>query len=133
MGGQDGYARTMLHYDATTNTAMAGLKFHPNERWDLSLDATWTSSDSGMDPFSLAAPGYVAHDPNTSFDFSRTYSYSDLDVTRFEGQFSVDYHVNKSFWVNGTVRYADFSDDDPYLYDTTGSVVIYSASLGWVF
>ncbi len=112
---------------------MAGVKLSPSDRFDLSLDATWTSSDGGMDPFSLAAPEYVATHPNTSFDFSQTHTYSDLDVTRFEAQLTARYHFNKSLWVNGAVRYADYSDDEPYLYDTSGSITFYSMAFGWRF
>ena len=133
MGGQDGYARDLLNYDSTSDTVMAGLRVHPNESWDLGLNVTWTTSDAGLDPFALPAPDYVATHPSTVFDFSKTNTYSDLDVTRIDAELDATYHFNKTFRVNLGIRYADYSDDEPYLYDTSGTMTLYSASLGWSF
>ena len=112
---------------------MAGFRVHPNENWDLGLNVTWTTSDAGLDPFALPAPDYVATHPSTVFDFSRTNTYSDLDVTRIDAEFDATYHFNKTFRVNLGIRYADYSDDEPYLYDTSGTMTLYSASVGWRF
>lgn len=112
---------------------MAGLKLKPAERWELGLGLTWTSADAALDPFSLPADDYVATHPSMSFDFSHAHTYSDLDTTRIEGELTATYHINKTFWINAGYRYADFSDDAPYMYDTSGSISLYSLALGWNF
>ncbi len=112
---------------------MAGLKFRPADPWELGLGLTWTRSDAGLDPFSLAAPDYVATHPSMSFDFSESHTYSDLETTRIEAQVDATYHFNKTFWINAAYRYADYSDDAPYLEDTSGSISLYSVAFGWKF
>jgi len=133
MAGQDGFARDLLGYDSTSNTVMAGLRIHPNDRWDLGFNLTWTTSEAGLDPFSLTAPEYVETHPSMAFDFSESHTYSDLDTSRIDAEFDATYHFNKTFRVNLGFRYADFSDDAPYLYDTSGTMTLYTASLGWSF
>ena len=112
---------------------MAGLKFQPSERWDLGLNLTWTSSDAALDPFDLSAPDYVATHASTAYDFSQSHTYSDLDTTRLDGGIEANYHLNKTLWIGAKYRYVDFSDDAPYLYDTSGTISFYQMVVGWVF
>lgn len=133
MGGQDGYARDLLGYDSTSNVLMVGVTVKPSETFDMGLSLTWTASEAALDPFALPADDYVATHPPTSYDFSETHTYSDLDTSRLDLQVDGRYHFNKAFWLNAAFRYADFSDDAPYLYDTSGSLSLYTVALGWKF
>lgn len=112
---------------------MAGLRLKPADNWELGLGLTWISSKAGLDPFSLPAPDYVATHPAMSYDFSLSNTYSDLDTSRIEAELDATYHINRTFRINAGYRYADFSDDAPYLYDTSGSISLYLLALGWSF
>ncbi|MDX1584437.1 MAG: hypothetical protein R3338_12635 [Thermoanaerobaculia bacterium] len=110
---------------------MAGLRLLPAERWDIGLDVMWTASDASLDPLQLAAPDRTT--PNQSWDFSEVHDYSNLDITWIEASLNAKYEIRKSFWLNGGVRYADWDDDEPYLYDQTGSLTSFSFAIGKKF
>ncbi|NOZ93951.1 MAG: hypothetical protein GXP47_04295, partial [Acidobacteria bacterium] len=50
----------------------------------------------------------------------------DVDLT-------LNFRINKIFFVGGRYRYAKYDDNHPYLYDTTGSINILYGYLGWTF
>lgn len=133
MGGQDGFARDLLNYEADNDVIMGGLNIRPNERLTLGLNVTWTQSEAELDPFDLPADDYVARTPTMTYDFSLSHTYSAIDVTRVDAEATARWKFNEKFWLYGAWRYADFSDDDPYMYDTSGSVDFYTLAFGWSF
>jgi hypothetical protein len=133
MGGQDGYSRTMLAYSETANSILAGVKIHPGDAWDLGINLAYTAAEGGMAPFELPADDYVATHPSMSFDFSRTNTYSNIDVSRFNVDAMLKYKVNEDLWLRFWYKVVDFSDRDPYLYDTSGAVQWATVTAGWNF
>jgi hypothetical protein len=133
MGGQDGFSRNVLKYNETSNSLLAGVKIHPSKRWDLGLNVTYTASEGGLDPFELPADDYVAITPTTSYDFSLTNTYSNIDVDRLNADAMLKYKVTDDLWLRLWYQIADFSDNDPYLYDTTGTVQWATITAGWSF
>ena len=133
MGGQDGFSRNILTYNETSNSLLAGIKIHPSKRWDLGLNMTYTTSEGGLDPFELPADDYVAITPVMSYDFSKTHTYSNIDVDRFNFDAMLKYTVTEDLWLRFWYQIADFSDNDPYLYDTTGAVQWATVTAGWSF
>ncbi len=132
MGGQDGFSRTVSKYNEESNTIMGGIKIHPG-KWDLGLNLGYTAAEGGMDPYELRADDYVATHPSMSFDFSQSYSYSNMDVSRLDGNVHLKYNISEAFWLRFWYRYVDYTDDDPYLYDTSGTVQWATVSAGWNF
>ena len=133
MGGQDGFSRNMLKYNEESNTLMAGLKIHPGENWDLGFNLGYTASEGGLDPFELSADDYVAITPTMSYDFSKTNTYSNIDVERFNLNAMFKYKFTDDLWMRLWYEYVDFSDNDPYLYNTSGAVQWATVSAGWSF
>ncbi len=133
MGGQDGFSRDMLTYESANDVLMDGLHIRPVENLTLGLNLTWTQSDAKIDPFDLHANDYVARTPTMTYDFALSNTYSSLDMTRVDAEIDAKWKLNDSFWMYATWRYADFQDDDPYMYDTTGSVDFYTFAIGWSF
>jgi len=133
MGGQDDFSRSLLGYESTTNTLMAGFSYKPTEAFRLDLNATYTKSEAALDPFELRAPDYEATHPTMSFDFSQTHTNSDLDVTRVDALLGAKYRFTPDVWMYLSYRYADYADDAPYLYDTSGTLQVVTGSLGWKF
>ncbi len=132
MGGQDGFSRTVSKYSEESNTIMGGIKIHPG-KWDLGLNLGYTVAEGGMDPYELRADDYVASHPSMSFDFSNSYSYSNMDVSRLDGNVHLKYNISETLWFRFWYRYVDYTDDDPYLYDTSGTVQWATVSAGWNF
>ena len=92
-------------------------------------------ADAALDPFDfdVTADYNLGGRPNQSYDFSQTYTFSDLDVSRTELGARFRYAATELLAVWGYYRYLDFEDDAPYLYDTSGSVSFYSLGLAWTF
>jgi hypothetical protein len=132
MGGQDGYSRTLSRYNEESDTVMGGIKIHPGS-WNLGLSLGYTAATAGMDPFELRADDYVATHPSMSFDFSQSHTYSNIDVSRLDGNLHLKYTFNDGLWLRFWYRYVDYTDDDPYLYDTSGTVQWATVSAGWKF
>ena len=87
-----------------------------------------------MSSFNLTAPAdYLARNPNQAYDFSNTWSYSDLDLSRLEGAVALRYSITGRLSIQGKYRYIDVQDDAPYLEDLSGSVDFWSVGLGWRF
>jgi len=59
--------------------------------------------------------------------------FSDLDYRTLTPAFGVNYRMSNALRFNGTVFVNDLNDQQPYLYDTTGRRVGFSAGLTWVF
>ena len=133
MGGQDGFTRSPLSYDISSDTFMAGITLRPNDRVKLGVHLTYNDASSGLEQFELTADEYEARTPSTSFDFDQSHTYSDLDTSRLEGELEARYSLNDSFWLGGWYRYIEFTDDAPYLYDTTGKVQFITAAVGYTF
>ena len=133
MGGQDGFTRSPLSYDISSDTFMAGITLRPSDRIKLGAHLTYNDATSGLDQFELTADEYEARTPSMSFDFDESHTYSDLDTSRLEGQLEARYSINDSFWLGGWYRYIVFTDDAPYLEDTTGTVQLITAAVGCTF
>ena len=133
MGGQDGFSRNILKYNETSNSILAGVKIHPGNSWDLGLNMTYTASEGGLDPFDLPADDYVANTPPMSYDFSKSNTYSNIDIDRFNFDAMLKYKFDNEVWLRFWYQIADFNDNDPYLYDTTGMVQWATVTAGWSF
>ena len=133
MGGQDGFSRDLLTYNDTSTSLVGGLKFHLSKKSELGLNLAYTRSEAGLDPFDLPADDYVAITPPTVYDFSKSHLYSQLDVTRIDGDLDFKYRFSESFWLRANYKYIDYSDDTPYLFDTTGAVQWATVALGFYF
>ena len=125
---------SQIEYETTSNTLSAGFGYKPSTKVEIAIDGVWNDADAAIETFDFAVPAeFLAANVNMSYDFTATYLNSDLDVSRFElgvhGRFEV---VDRVGIVAG-YRYVDFEDDAPYLYDTSGSVSLYSLGVGWVF
>ena len=133
MGGQDGYSRDLLAYDEEVNTLLGGIKIHPAGRWDLGLYLSYTAAQAGLQPFDLPADEFVATHPQSAFNFASTNTHSDLDVSRIDGDLMVKFKFSDDFWMRFNWRYVDYTDDAPYLYDTSGTAQWATIAAGWYF
>jgi len=133
MGGQDGYSDDQVSYKEESNSLLAGVKIHPSKKWGLGFNFGYTASEAGMNQFDLSADDYVAMTPTMSYDFSKSHTYSDLDMSRlnFDAMFKLKFTDNT--WMRLWYNIVDFTDDAPYLYDTTGTVQIGTITAGWSF
>jgi len=133
MGGQDGFSRDLLSYNEESNNIMAGIKIRPSDKWDLGFNAAYTEAEGGLDPFDLPADDYVAITPSMSYDFSKSNTYSTIDIERFNFDAMAKYSFSDNLWLRLWYKLVDFDDKDPYLYDTTGTVQWATITAGMSF
>ncbi|MCU0233472.1 MAG: MtrB/PioB family outer membrane beta-barrel protein [Thermoanaerobaculales bacterium] len=112
---------------------MAGLKYGTEDKLQLGLDLSWMQAEAGLAPFDLPADNYVATHPSTIFDFSRTNTYSDLDSTRIDTDLWAKFWFKPNLWLRLRYHYVDYSDDAPYMVDTSGTYQYAAAALGYAF
>ena len=134
MSGQLGSAASQIEYETTSNTLSVGFAYQPSDKVEIAIDGVWNDADAAMETFDFDVPAeFLAANVNMSYDFTATHLNSDLDVSRFELGVHGRFGVADSFGIVAGYRYVDFEDDAPYLYDTSGSVSLYSLGVGWVF
>ena len=124
----------MLSYNTEYNTFLGGVKAKPIDMLQLGLDLVWNTAEAGLDPFRMVnGEQWAAPKPNQNYDFSQTHTYSDLDTERVDLHLYGRVFFKSNLWLYGGYEYLDYSDDAPYLYDTTGSVDRYTVRLGTQF
>lgn len=133
MGGQDGFSRNVLDYSSDMNALMAGFQYHAKDKMELGIDFGWTQSEASLAPFELPADDYVATHPTMSFDFTNTYTNSNLDSTRIDADLWAKFFFGNNIWLRLRYHYVDYQDDAPYLYDTSGKYQYATAAVGWLF
>lgn len=126
----------------------ARWKFH--ERGEIYLTGSMTTTDAGFDsitfvpnddvdmtlfPDGLPGPGDDPTSPlhYADYDFSGIHEYSDLEYDEARATLGFTYKTREAIGFYGAVSLYDFSDDDPYIQDGTGSVTVVNGGLTWSF
>jgi len=113
---------------------MGGLKFKVTEVFKIGFDLAYVNATAGMSQFRFeTAEAWAAAKPNQNYDMHLVNTYSDLDTTRLESDLWAKFTFFKSAFLYADWRYVDYTDDAPYLYDTSGEISWYTLSLGWSF
>ena len=76
-------------------------------------------------------PGSPLH--FSDFDFSEVNQYSNLDYTEFRSRVGANYLVHSGIRLFASIGYADVQDNDPYLQDLAGSVLLGRLGAVWSF
>ncbi len=133
MGGQDGFSRDLLDYNTESNNIIVGAKYFTTDKFEIGADLSWMDASASLAPFDLPADDYVAITPPTAFDFSNTHTYSDLDVSRFDAEAWARVWFGSTMWLRLRYHFVDYTDDAPYLHDTSGQYQYASAAFGIAF
>lgn len=115
--------------------AWATVQVQASPRLELFGHTLWTrgvASISGLDydPGALA-PVLGGLDYGL---MSATYSgFSNLNVRQAVQGFGANYRLSQALVLQGSLDLNRYDDRDPYLFDTTGRSVTFSAGLNWLF
>ena len=131
--GQAGSSRDQFDYNTDNDVIFAGINSNATEKLQVGFDIVYTNSDASLDEVGLNGGTWVATHPAQLYDLSDMDTYSDLDQSRLEMTLNGRYAFAKQYWMSGYYRYADYQDDAPYLYDTTGGVDEIGLSVGRSF
>jgi len=127
-------ANSVTDYESKTHVVSAGFNVHPAPQFDLGVSLNWALARASMGRVGLSAdPAFLAKVVGMDYNFTSTPSFSDLDTTNVDFLADATYRVSQSVFVRGSYRYVDYSDDAPYLYDTSGKNNLVYLGLGWAF
>ncbi len=103
-------------------------------KFDGGVVCNWSKSQMQ----SLSADYYEGKKP-ASFGYDHALSFdvwednSDLKVEEFEYYLGCTFDYNETLSINLNASYTDYNDDDPYLYDTDGDLLLVNAGLTFRF
>ena len=106
---------------------------HPSSQLELGLSLNYVKGEASMGSFDLSRPDFSARFPNSSYDFSRTPDWSNLDLDGLDAWIDAKYRFTTNLFARGAYRYVKYNDNDPYLYDLTGRNNLLYFSLGYLF
>jgi hypothetical protein len=110
----------------------AGFNIHPADKVEIGLSLNYVEGEASMGSFDLSSD-FAARAPNSSYDFSRTPDWSNLDLDGLDAWIELKYRFTKNLFARGAYRYVKYDDNDPYLYDLTGRNSLVYFSLGYLF
>ena len=101
----------------------------------MSFGLSYSDSRAGMDSIRFTEISQEAADnlPHEDYDFSEVHTYSDMDLSRIEFSGNLDVAVSKNLGLTFGLLYDDYTDDDPYLVDGTGTYTWLWAGLRFSF
>lgn len=125
----------MAGYKTEINNAWLALQVYPTSRVEVFGNATYNSgvssiTDFGYDAGALTGPLFGLDYPLHSASMS---GFSNLDIRRFSVAAGANVRVTNHVLVNGMVMYDDNTDDEPWLYDSTGHYLNVYAGISWIF
>ena len=113
---------------------MGGIRFQPSEPLTIKLDVALNEAQASFQSFRFAdGEAFAAMRPNQSFDFTQTFTNSDLDTSFLEAGIHARYEVKEDVYVTAGYRYLDFDDNAPYLGDDSGKAEFVNFGVGWAF
>jgi hypothetical protein len=110
----------------------AGFNIHPVDKVELGLSLNYVKSEASMGSFDLTAD-FAARSATSSYDFSRTPDWSNLDLDGIDAWVDLKYRFTRNVFARGAYRYVKYDDNEPYLYDLTGRNSLLYFSLGYLF
>ncbi len=125
-----------MENNTEVHTLLLGADFAATEKLKFNGGLIFNWSKSEMD--NLSASYYEGKDPAAfGYDHSIAFSVwednSDQKIKEIEYYLGCSYDVNDMMSVNFNASYTDYSDDEPYLYDTTGDIFLVNAGLTFRF
>lgn len=118
-------------YESETHVLTGAVNFRPVKKLNLTLSATYTDSDAGMDRLSdyselcATLAGMDAY----SYDLHTVHTYSDLDITQTELTLQAVYQLDKHFSLGCGGSFLRYDDASPYLFDGSGKAYLANFSV----
>ena len=113
---------------------MGGISFQPTKPLTVDLDLAWNEASASFQSFRFAeGEAFAAMRPHQSFDFTQTFTNSDLDTSFVEAGIRARYDIKQDVYLTAGYRYLDFDDSAPYLGDDSGTAEFVNFGVGWAF
>ena len=125
-----------MEYNTDVHTLLLSADFEASEKLRFNGGIIFNWGEAEMDNLSAA---YNEGTPPVNFGFDHALAFavwednSDLDIEEIEYYLGCTYDFNERLTINLNASYTDYSDDEPYLYDTSGDLLLVNAGLTFRF
>ncbi|MFC2171607.1 hypothetical protein ACFLU6_03130 [Acidobacteriota bacterium] len=104
------------------------------KKFDIDAEFLYVWSKGAMDEimYDISDQAQAAL-PDDDYDFSEVHMYSDLFTKRIDFSVGGLYRVKQNLSVHGSFAVADFDDQAPYLFDTSGRMYLVQGNLIYTF
>ncbi len=117
-----------IEYNTDIHTLMFSADFTYSDKLSFNGSIVWNNGEAEMED--VDAGTFTGLDPNGSYAGMNHYvslpgweDNSDLEIDQVEYSLGAVYNLTDSISLNLNASYFDYSDDEPYLYDTDGDVL----------
>ncbi len=125
-----------MEYNTDVHTLLLSADFEATEKLRFNGGLIFNWGQAEMDNLSAAYTEGV-NPANFGFDHALAFAVwednSDLDIEEIEYYLGCSYDFNKDLTINLNASYTDYSDEEPYLYDTSGDLLLVNAGLTFRF
>ena len=124
-----------MDFDIENNVYFLSTNVKPSDKVYFSLSLSMVDSTAGMNAIHFAPISTEAAErlPHGDYDFTEVNTYSDLDISKLELTGHLGINLSDTVGLTFGFLYDDYSDDDPYLVDTTGTVYWAWAGIRFTF
>ncbi|MBN2810185.1 MAG: hypothetical protein JXR80_11890 [Deltaproteobacteria bacterium] len=125
-----------MEYKTDVHTLLFSADFAPTEKLKFNGGVIFNWGKAEMDNLSAA---YTEGTSPAAFGYDHALAFavwednSDLDIDEIEYYLGCSYDFNERLTLNLNASYTDYSDDEPYLYDTSGDLLLVNAGLTFRF
>ncbi|NIA19870.1 MAG: hypothetical protein GWP07_05515 [Xanthomonadaceae bacterium] len=125
-----------MEYNTEVHTLLFSADFEATDKLKFNGGVVFTRGEAEMD--NLSSTYFEGKEP-ASFGYDHALAFSviedntDLDIEETEYYIGCIYDFNESLSVNINASYTDYNDDDPYLYDTDGDLLLVNAGVTYRF
>ena len=125
-----------MEYNTDVHTLLFSADFEATEKLKFNGGLIFNWGKAEMDSLSGA---YTEGIDPASFGYDHSLAFavwednSDLDIEEIEYYIGCTYDFNETLTINLNASYTDYSDDEPYLYETDGDLLLVNAGLTFRF
>lgn len=125
-----------MEYKTNVNTLLFSADFAATDRLSFNGGVIFNWGDAEMD--GITADYYEGVQP-AAFGYDHALASqvwmdsTDLDIEEIEYYLGCKFDFNERLTLNLNASYTDYSDDEPYLYDTSGDLFLVNAGLTFRF
>ena len=125
-----------MEYNTDVHTLLLSADFEASEKLKFNGGVIFNWGQAEME--NLSAAYFEGKQPATfGYDHELAFAVwednSDLDIEEIEYFLGCTYDFNERLTINLNASYTDYSDDEPYLYDTSGDLLLVNAGLTFRF
>ncbi len=125
----------MAGYDLDNHNAWFGLQIFPSSRLEIFANTLYNRGNGAITDFGYDAGALTSTLVGLDYALqSQSFSgFSDLDMNRFDQVFGFNYRLTNELMLTAFGDYANYDDNEPWLYDATGKFFNFYAGVNWIF